>query len=46
MAYQGLGHHDDAVIAFAEGLAADPKQTSVLGGLIDAMLKSPLKGSL
>lgn len=45
VAYQGLGHHDDAVIAFAEGLAADPKQTSVLGGLIDAMLKSPLKGN-
>ena len=47
VAYQGLGRHEDALIAFAEGLAADPKQpSSALCGLIDAMLKSPLKGML
>lgn len=44
MAYQGLGQYDDALIAFSEGLAVDPKQSSSLVGLIDAMLKSPLKG--
>ena len=44
MAYQGLGRHDDALIAFSEGLALDPKQSSLLVGLIDAMLKSPYKG--
>ena len=45
MAYQGLGQYDDALIAFSEGLAVDPKQSSSLVGLIDAMLKSPLKGN-
>ena len=44
VAYQGLGQHENALIAFAEGLAADPKQSSALVGLVDAMLKSPLKG--
>lgn len=46
VAYQGLGCHDEALIAFSEGLAVDPKQSSALGGLIDAMLKSPLKSTL
>lgn len=45
VAYQGLGQYENALIAFSEGLAADPKQSSSLVGLVDAMLKSPLKST-
>jgi tetratricopeptide (TPR) repeat protein len=45
VAYQGLGRHEEALIAFSEGLAADSKQLPALGGIIDVMLKSPMKGN-
>ena len=45
VAHQGLGQYEEALIAFAGSLATDPKQTSTLIGLMDAMLKSPMKGT-
>lgn len=44
MAYQGLEMYENAMIAYADGLVADPKQGSMLHGLIEAMLKSPYRG--
>lgn len=44
MAYQGLDRYENAMTAYAEGLVADPKQGSMLHGLIEAMLKSPYRG--
>ena len=44
VALQGLDRYEEAMIAFAGGIAADPKQASMLNGLIETMLKSPLKG--
>lgn len=44
MAYQGLDQNEEAMIAYADGLVADPKQGSMLHGLIEAMLKSPYRG--
>jgi len=32
------------MIAFAEGLAADPKQAQMLNGLTETVLRSPLRG--
>lgn len=44
MAYQGLDQYEDAMAAYADGLVADPKQGSMLHGLIEAMLKSSYRG--
>ena len=44
MAYQGLDQNEEAMVAYADGLVADPKQGSMLHGLIEAMLKSPYRG--
>ena len=44
MAYQGLEQHEDAMAAYADGLVADPKQGSMLHGLIEAMIRSPYSG--
>ena len=44
VAYQGLEQHEDAMAAYAEGLVADPKQGSMLHGLIEAMIRSPYRG--
>ena len=44
MALQCLGKHGEAVAAFANGLAQDPKSPQLLEGLVEATLKSPLKG--
>ena len=44
VAFQGLDAHEDAMVAYANGLVADPKQGSMLHGLIEAMLKSPFRG--
>lgn len=44
VALQCLGRHADALAAFASGLAQDPKSLQLQGGLIEATLKSPLKG--
>ena len=46
MAYQGLGNYGDALISYAEGLAADPKLMPALSGLADCMLQSPFRGIL
>lgn len=44
VAYQGLDQHEDAMAAYAEGLVSDPKQGSMLHGLIEAMIRSPYRG--
>ena len=44
VAQLGLGQFEDAIVAFAEGLAADPKQAPMLNGLTETMLKSPFRG--
>ena len=40
----GLEKYEDAFVSFAQGLAADPKQISLLDALVEAMLKSSYKG--
>ena len=45
VALQCLGKHGEAVAAFANGLAQDPKSPQLLEGLVEATLKSPLKGN-
>ena len=44
VALLGLGQFEEAIVAFAEGLAADPKQAPMLNGLTETMLKSPFRG--
>ena len=44
VALQGLERYEDAMIVFAEGLSADPKQAPMLQGLIETMIKSPHRG--
>jgi len=44
VALQCLGKHGEAVAAFANGLAQDPKSPQLLEGLVEATMKSPLKG--
>lgn len=44
MALQGLERHEEAMVAFAEGLAIDPKSAPHLDGLTQTMLVSPFKG--
>ena len=44
VALQGLERHEEAMIVFAEGLSADPKQAPMLHGLIETMIKSPYRG--
>lgn len=44
VALQGLERHEDAMVAFAEGLAIDSKSAPLLNGLTQTMLSSPLKG--
>jgi tetratricopeptide (TPR) repeat protein len=46
VAYQCLARHAEALGAFANGLAQDPKSPQLLDGLVEAALKSPLKGTL
>ncbi len=45
VALQCLGKHGEAIAAFANGLAQDPKSPQLLEGLVEATLKSPLKGN-
>ncbi|KAK3597208.1 hypothetical protein CHS0354_003712 [Potamilus streckersoni] len=45
-ALQQLGQHADALAAFALGLAQDAGNSSLLAGLMDSALKSPLKEKL
>ncbi|KAK7080516.1 Tetratricopeptide repeat protein 28 [Halocaridina rubra] len=46
VALQCLGRHADAVAAFSSGLAQDPKSLQLLEGLVEAAMKSPLRGKL
>lgn len=46
VAYQGLEQHEEAMAAYADGLVADPKQGSMLHGLIEAMIRSPYRSEL
>ncbi|KAL3858484.1 hypothetical protein ACJMK2_013073, partial [Sinanodonta woodiana] len=45
-ALQQLGQHADALAAFALGLAQDASNSSLLSGLMDSAVKSPLKEKL
>ena len=46
VALQCLGKHAEALAAFSQGLAQDPKSLQLLAGLVEAAMKSPLKGKL
>ncbi|XP_046683407.1 tetratricopeptide repeat protein 28 isoform X2 [Homalodisca vitripennis] len=46
VALQCLGRHGDALAAFSSGLAQESKSTQLLAGLVEASMKSPLRGSL
>ena len=46
VALQCLGRHAEALAAFSNGLAQDPKSLQLLAGLIEAAMKSPLKGNI
>jgi len=46
VALQCLGKHAEALAAFSQGLAQDPKSLQLLAGLVEAAMKSPLKGTL
>ena len=46
VALQCLGKHAEALAAFSAGLAQDPKSLQLLAGLVEAAMKSPLKGKL
>lgn len=45
VALQYLGRHADALAAFASGLAQDPKSLQLLVGMVEAAMKSPLRGT-
>ena len=44
VALQCLGRHGDAHAAFSSGLAQDPKSAQLLAALVEAAMKSPLRG--
>lgn len=44
VALQCLGKHADALAAFASGLNQDSKSVQLLAGLVEAAIKSPLRG--
>ncbi|XP_050428822.1 tetratricopeptide repeat protein 28 isoform X2 [Adelges cooleyi] len=46
VALQCLGRHGDALAVFSTGLSIEPNSTQLLGGLIEASIKSPLKSVL
>lgn len=46
VALQCLGRHGEALAAFSQGLAQDPSSQQLLGGLIEASIKSPLRHNL
>lgn len=46
VALQCLGRHAEALAAFSNGLAQDPKSSQLLAGIVEAAMKSPLKGKL
>ncbi|XP_051906466.1 tetratricopeptide repeat protein 28 [Hippocampus zosterae] len=46
VALQHLGRHEDALAAFASGVAQDPKSLQLMSGMVEAAMKSPLRDSL
>ncbi|CAH1107767.1 unnamed protein product [Psylliodes chrysocephalus] len=46
VALQCLGRHGDALAAFSQGLAQDPRSQQLLSGLVEASIKSPLRHHL
>ena len=44
IALQGMGDHVEAMVAFSQGLAANPKENAMLIALVRTILKSSLKG--
>ena len=46
VALQCLARHAEALGAFANGLAQDPKSPQLLDGLVEAAMKSPLRPTL
>ncbi|XP_065205556.1 tetratricopeptide repeat protein 28 isoform X2 [Planococcus citri] len=46
VALQCLGRHGDALAVFSSGLAVEPNSTQLLAGLVEASIKSPLRGTL
>ena len=46
VALQCLGCHADALAVFSSGLSQDPKSLQLLAGLVEAAVKSPLRGKV
>ncbi|XP_050299963.1 tetratricopeptide repeat protein 28 isoform X2 [Anthonomus grandis grandis] len=46
VALQCLGRHGEALAAFSQGLGQDPSSQQLLGSLIEASVKSPLRHNL
>ncbi|XP_043647206.1 tetratricopeptide repeat protein 28 [Drosophila teissieri] len=46
VALQCLGRYGEALAAFASGLAQEPSNKQLMGGLVEASLKSPLRAAL
>ncbi|KAH8360311.1 hypothetical protein KR200_001481 [Drosophila serrata] len=46
VALQCLGRYGEALAAFASGLAQEPTNKQLMGGLVEASLKSPLRTAL
>ena len=44
IALQGMDDHEEAMVAFSQGLATNPKENAMLTALVETMLKSSLKG--
>ena len=41
-----MDDHEEAMVAFSQGLATDPKESAMLTALVETMLKSSLRGIL
>ena len=39
-----MDDHEEAIVAFSQGLATNPKENAMLAVLVETMLKSSLKG--
>ncbi|XP_045466436.1 tetratricopeptide repeat protein 28 [Harmonia axyridis] len=46
VALQCMGRHGEALATFSQGLGQDPTSQQLLGGLIEASIKSPLRHTL
>ena len=44
IALQGMDDYEEAMVAFSQGLATNPKENAMLTALVETMLKSSLKG--